>query len=94
MAKEQLLDSGMAKEVPYVVLQADERLGMAVAGIAAEHRDNVLNAMAVAGKLVVTLSAVDSLAINLTLPLTDKDITDFLQYRDNDIVEQMMTLYI
>lgn len=84
----------MTKEVPYVVLQADEWLGMAVAGIAAEHRDNVLNAMAVAGKLVVTLSTVDSLAINLTLPLTDKDITDFLQYRDNDIVEQMMTLYI
>lgn len=84
----------MAKEVSYVVLQADERLGMAVAGIAAEHRDNVLNAMAVAGKFIVTLSTVDSLAINLTLPLTDKDITDFLQYRDNDIVEQMMTLYI
>lgn len=94
MAKERLLDSGMAKEVPYVILQADEWLGMAVAGIAAEHRDNVLNAMAVAGKFIVTLSAVDSLAINLTLPLTDKDITDFLQYRDNDIVEQMMTLYI
>lgn len=94
MAKERLLDSGMAKEVPYVVLQADEWLGMAVAGIAAEHRDNVLNAMAVAGKFIVTLSAVDSLAINLTLPLTDKDITDFLQYRNNDIVEQMMTLYI
>lgn len=84
----------MTKEVPYVVLQADEWLGMAVAGIAAEHRDNVLNAMAVAGKFIVTLSTVDSLAINLTLPLTDKDITDFLQYRDNDIVEQMMTLYI
>ena len=62
------------KEVAHVVLQAHEGFRMTVAGVAAKHWYDVLNAVVITCQLVVPLGVMHGILVNLLLTFTDENV--------------------